>query len=194
MTDPIQEALAKARTKLTELVSERTRIDKEIVDWKRVADSLTVVAEERSGELPTDLDLRVSPQIATAMKLSFTDAIRNVLQIFNCPLAAPTIRDRLLEMGFDLSKYKQELVPIHNTLRRLEEQGEVRTVKNEQGQTVGYQWMSPLQRALAEKPFDPAKTAAVMYRDTETASADNQPFSTKLGRHKLPGQIRHGKR
>jgi hypothetical protein len=43
------------------------------------------------------------------------------------------------------------LVPIHNTLKRLEEQGEVRAAKNEQGRVKGYQWIGPIERAMKEE-------------------------------------------
>jgi hypothetical protein len=151
VTDPIQEALVKARKKLDELVTERTTIDREIVNWKRVVDSLTAVSDEHSNELPADVRLVADPRLAPLLNLKFTDAIRNVLASVDGYISAPAMRDQLIDLGFDFTKYKQELVPIHNTLKRLEEQGEAQSVKNEQGQTIGYRWISPLARALAEE-------------------------------------------
>jgi hypothetical protein len=149
-----------------------------------VFDSLSVVSSEVSADLPPDVDLANS--LAPAMgTIKFTDAIRWILKTHG-QLPAPGVRDELIQLGFDFAKYKQELVPVHNTLRRLEEQGEVQAIKNEQGQTISYKWISPLHRALAEEPIDPAKLpsniAAAIYGGTETASADNQP------RRKISGQ------
>ena len=64
------------------------------------------------------------------------------------PISVPEIREQLINLGFNFAKYAQPLVPIHNTLKRLEEQGEVSPLKNEQGQTLGYEWISPIERAL----------------------------------------------
>lgn len=151
MSDPIQDALAKAKKKLDELVTDRTRIDREIMNWKRVVDSLTAVSDEHSDEIPADVRLFADPKLTPLLNLKFTDAIRNVLASVDGYVSAPAIRDQLVDLGFDFSKYKQELVPIHNTLKRLEEQGEAQAVKNEQGQTLGYRWISPIARALAEE-------------------------------------------
>jgi hypothetical protein len=57
----------------------------------------------------------------------------------------------LVECGFDFSRYKQKLVPVHNAMRRLEEQREVRAIKNDQGRVKGYQWIAPIERAFLEE-------------------------------------------
>jgi hypothetical protein len=145
MPDPIQDALAEARSKLDKLVAERARIDKQIIEWKRVVDSLTVVSEEASDELPADVTL--DERLALTMK--FTDGVRMALQLAGGPLTVPQLRDQLVSVGFDFSKYKQELVPLHNTLKRLEEQGEVKIIRDTQERVIGYQWISPIERALA---------------------------------------------
>jgi len=151
VTDPIQNALTKAKTKLDQLVSERTRIEKEIVDWKRVVDSLTAVSEEPSDELPADVN--VGAALSSLLTLKFTDGVRTVLEAAGGTLTAPQIRDHLVNLGFDFSKYKQELVPLHNTLKRLEEQGEVKAVRDVSDRVVRYQWIPAIQRALAEHPL-----------------------------------------
>ena len=174
MTDPIQDALAKARKKLDELVTERTTIDREIMNWKRVVDSLTAVSHEHSDELPADVRLFADPKLTPLLNLKFTDAIRNVLASVDGYISAPAMRDQLIDLGFDFTKYKQELVPIHNTLKRLEEQGEAQPVKNEQGQTIGYRWISPLARALAEEGMHgpgAAMMAAFTARQNREAAA-----------------------
>jgi hypothetical protein len=147
--DTINKALSTAKAKLDELVEARKKIDREIVDWKKVLDSLSVVSGEVNEELPPDIDIA---GVSSALKLSFTDGIRTVLQITPGPMTAPQIRDRLItNYGFDFSKYRQELVPVHNTLKRLEEQGEVETIRRE-GQGVSYRWITPIERALKDVP------------------------------------------
>jgi hypothetical protein len=59
-----------------------------------------------------------------------TEAIR---WVFRPPLLLPLtqtqVRDRMAEMGYDLSKYKHEMPPIHNTLKRMKEAGEIKEVE-----------------------------------------------------------------
>ena len=56
-----------------------------------------------------------------------------MLWVFRQPLLlalTPTqVRDRMAEMGYDLSKYKHEMPPIHNTLKRMKEAGEIKEVE-----------------------------------------------------------------
>jgi hypothetical protein len=168
VADSIKNALLVARNKLSELINSRTEIDKEIIHWKRVVDSLSAVTEESSDELPEDVNLMESLAPLTTVK--FTDAVRFLLQSAKgSPISAPQIRDVLTKLGFNLSKYKQELVPIHNTLKRLQEQGEARPVKNEQGQTIGYGWIDPVQRALTDTSAWSAAAAGKLSQDISNA-------------------------
>jgi hypothetical protein len=167
MADPIKSALDDAKAKLDKLVEDRRRIDAQIIDWKRVVDSLCAVCEDVSDTLPPDVEVIVRVQAigpfqppsddnpnhveSPPMKLNFTDAIRTILRVReNRAVPVPEIRDELTVCGFDFSKYKQKLVPVHNALKRLEEQGEARAVKNEQGRVKGYQWIGSIERAMHE--------------------------------------------
>ena len=53
-----------------------------------------------------------------------TDACRMVLKGAGHPLTAIEVRGQLNAMGFDLSKYSNELAAIHTILKRLNESGE----------------------------------------------------------------------
>jgi hypothetical protein len=139
---------------LNKLLSERARIDKEIVDWKRVIDSLLAVSENDESD-PPDAELGdwLARELGGSKALKFTDGIRIVLRqnaSRKLPISVPEIRDQLINLGFNFAKYAQPLVPIHNSLKRLAEQGEVSPVKNEEGQILGYTWISPIERALVE--------------------------------------------
>jgi hypothetical protein len=86
--------------------------------------------------------------------IKFTDGVRLVLkQNRNAILTATDIRTCLLNLGFDFAKYSQPMTPIHNCLKRLEEQGEVMAKKTKDGQVIGYTWISSIERALAEDTF-----------------------------------------
>lgn len=168
VADSIKTALAEAKNKLDTLVTERRKIDEQILDWKRVVDSLCAVSEDVSDSLPPDVEVTVRVQKlqpnesasddnptrveAPPVKVNFTNAIRTILRLRETRVVpVPEIRDELIACGFDFSKYKQKLVPIHNALKRLEEQGEVRPTRNEQGRVKGYQWIAPIERAMSEE-------------------------------------------
>jgi hypothetical protein len=150
--DSINSALEAAHKKIDELLSERSKIDKEIVDWKRVIDSLLAVSEHNDTD-PSDVQVSSLDAESGKKTIKFTDGVRMVLRQNTdreVPISVPEIRTQLINLGFDFTKYAQPLVPIHNTLKRLEEQGEVSPLKNEYGQTLGYRWISPIQRALSD--------------------------------------------
>jgi hypothetical protein len=147
MDQSIKDAHATAKIKLQILQDQRNKIDREIAEWKRVYDSLSAVMED----VPDDVVIDAG---AEAFPLKFTDAIRVMLSVNpDATMTAPMIRDILTRQGFDFSAYKQELVPIHNTLKRLVDQGEATPV-TENGSTVGYKWIDPIERVLSQDPAE----------------------------------------
>ncbi|MGE5246186.1 MAG: hypothetical protein ACM3SQ_18325 [Betaproteobacteria bacterium] len=62
-----------------------------------------------------------------------TDACRLVLRNAAVPLTPTDVRDRLASMGFDLSRYSNELASIHTVLKRLNRAGELRFVPRSPG-------------------------------------------------------------
>ena len=150
-TDPISSALEIAHEKLAQFLIDRFKIDEEIIRWTQVRDSLLAVIESEDTD-PSDVE--VSALVdgkAGKATIKFTEGIRKVLRESasrRVPISVPEIRERLINLGFNFAKYSQPLVPIHNALKRLAERGEVGAIKNEQGQTLGYRWVSPIERAL----------------------------------------------
>lgn len=63
-----------------------------------------------------------------------TDAIRIVLQRAEAPMTAVAVRDRLAAIGFDLSKYSNDLSAIHTVLKRLHRAGEMQLVPGSHGE------------------------------------------------------------
>jgi len=188
MIDPINSALEAAHQKLNKLLVERSRIDREIVDWKRVIDSLMAVSENDEGD-PSDVEVSTLAAESGRTTIKFTDGVRMVLRQNanrDVPISVPEIRDQLTNLGFNFAKYAQPLVPIHNTLKRLEEQGEVSPLKNEQGQTLGYKWISPIERAL----YDDARSAAgVPYPTKSRLSLLAELTKVGLDKSKLPKDV-----
>jgi len=60
--------------------------------------------------------------------LGLTDACRLVVLGAGVPVAPADVRQRLQSIGFDLSKYANDLAAIHTILKRLNESGELRFV------------------------------------------------------------------
>jgi hypothetical protein len=161
--DPIPAFLKEAQKKLNEVTTARADLDKNyakkradidalILKWKRAIDGVMAIAESEQSD-PADIEVSAFVDgKAGRQTIKFTDAVRLCLkQRGDKPASAPDVRDRLINLGFDFGKYTQPLVPIHNCLKRLADQGEAEAVKNSDGQIVGYKWISPIEQAVAEE-------------------------------------------
>jgi hypothetical protein len=120
-------------------------------DQYRGALDAAVREYEKLGEQRREIDERMAQLAQTIGTLNrlcglvptvvwgLTDACRVVLKGFGRPMAAMEVRDRLLAIGFDLSKYANGLAAIHTVLKRLADAGELRPVALDQGK-VFYVW------------------------------------------------------
>jgi hypothetical protein len=158
MAKEIKSALEHAQQKLSGLLAERQKVDKQIMDWKRVIDSLSVVSEGIDTSIPPNLELPAN--FSEKPSLGFTDAIRAIVGKSQAGVTPTEVRDQLREIGFDLTKYKQEMVPVHNTLKRLEEQEEIYSVDTQPNHTV-YWRIDPVAKALALDPNPPSLASLV---------------------------------
>jgi hypothetical protein len=180
-SDPINAALEAAHEQITKLLSHRFEIEEEIIRWTQVRDSLLAVVETESED-PSDVEVSAFVDgKAGKATIKFTEGIRKVLRETASrpiPISVPEIRERLTNLGFNFAKYSQPLVPIHNALKRLAEQGEVGAIKNEQGQTLGYRWISPVERALksGSSPYGEISSG----RLAEIARETNRTFDEVL--------------
>jgi hypothetical protein len=150
-TNPFEIALDAARKALTAALEERSAIEQRIVSLKQTIDGLSALCEPESDE-----DLVQVQEGDQPYSFKLTDAIRLIFSATSEPMLTPTeVRDALVANGLDLSKYKQPLVPIHNTLKRLTSQGELVEFRDDKGDLRGYRWVSPLARAVAEVSNSP---------------------------------------
>ena len=121
-------------------------------DYRRALDAATA-EYEALGQQRQQIDKRLSELAQTISTLSrlcgltptvpwgLTDACRVVLRS-GAPMSPMDVRDRLLGIGFDLSKYSSELAAIHTVLKRLNEAGELRFLVG--GPKRGsYLWQKP---------------------------------------------------
>jgi hypothetical protein len=138
-------ALQEAKESLREAYEQRLAIEERILSLKQTVEGLTALC----NPAPEEVVQANKGNITTTFKLSYL--IRQVFADSEEYMLTPTeVRDALVRMGLDLSRYKQPLVPIHNTLKRLEKQGELVAFRDDNNELRGYRWVSPLARAVAE--------------------------------------------
>jgi hypothetical protein len=122
-----------ARDRLRELLRQEAEIKEQISHWGPIVEQLARLTGEpvdpeiinRINELRQDQESRAG----AGQEMGLTEAIRWVFrQPLMLPLTPTQVRDRMAEMGYDLSKYKHEMPPIHNTLKRMKEAGEIKEV------------------------------------------------------------------
>lgn len=121
-------------------------------DYRRALDA-AVKEYESLGQQRQEIDRRLLELAQTISTLSrlcgltptvpwgLTDACRTVLRS-GLPMSPTDVRDRLLAIGVDLSKYSSELAAIHTVLKRLNESGEVRYLTGGPRQGA-YLWNKP---------------------------------------------------
>ncbi|HXP67879.1 MAG TPA: hypothetical protein VOA88_01230 [Candidatus Dormibacteraeota bacterium] len=123
-------ALENARKELAGLVKQRAETDERIARLAKSIEGLEALCgdTDHSSALKTKL---IELELSDSMGL--TDAIREIIASSALPIKAPVIRDALVSQGFDPDGYSNMLTVIHNTLIRLERQGEVQKIMNPLG-------------------------------------------------------------
>jgi hypothetical protein len=81
--------------------------------------------------------------LTPTVPLGLTDAVRLVVRGAGVPMTPTEVRDRLRGMGFDVSKYVNDLAAVHTILKRLNESGELRFLARGPG-THQYIWNRPV--------------------------------------------------
>jgi hypothetical protein len=106
-------------------------------DYKRALEA-AIREYEALGQQRHDMDRRLAEVAQTIGTLSrlcglvptvpigLTDACRLIVRGAGVPMTPLDVRDRIKAIGFDLSKYSNELAAIHTILKRLNESGELR--------------------------------------------------------------------
>ena len=123
-----------ARDRLRELLRQEAEIKDQISHWGPIVEQLARLTGET---VEPDIASRInelrqaeSGEAGAGQEMGLTEAIRWVFrQPLMLPLTPTQVRDHMAEMGYDLSKYKHVMPPIHNTLKRMKEAGEIREVE-----------------------------------------------------------------
>jgi hypothetical protein len=113
-TDDYRRALATAIREYETLGQQRQDIDKRLAEVIQTIGTLSRLC----GLVPT-------------VPIGLTDACRLVVRGAGVPVTPTEVRQRLQAIGFDLSKYQNDLAAIHTILKRLNESGELRFVPRE---------------------------------------------------------------
>ena len=108
-TDDYRRALATAIREYEALGQQRQEIDKRIAEVAQTIGTLSRLC----GLVPT-------------VPLGLTDACRLVVRGAGVPVTPIDVRQRLQSIGFDLSKYSNDLAAVHTILKRLNASGELR--------------------------------------------------------------------
>ena len=144
-----------ARDRLLELLCQEKDAKDQISHWAPIVEQLaklcgqTVPPEivNRINELSVH-QLNNVNQTGVGEEMGLTEAIRWVFrQPLMLPLTPTQVRDHLAEMGYDLEKYAFVMPPIHNTLKRMKEAGEIKEVEGLGG--IGRAFVSARQGNLA---------------------------------------------
>jgi hypothetical protein len=123
-------ALEAAAKEYEALGAERQRLDRRLGELAQTISTLSRLC----GLVPT-------------VHLGLTDACRMILRSVGLPMTPVEIRDRLKAIGFDLSKYANDLAAVHTTLKRLNDAEELRLVATTPGK-IAYIWDRPAKAAL----------------------------------------------
>ena len=113
------EALRRAKADLTKAIMARDQLNLEIVRLQQLVRALTYQAVKKDEMTKTDAE-------APAEVIGFTEAVLTIVRASEEALTARNIRDRLVELGYELGRYANPLGFVHSVLGRLEEQGKIR--------------------------------------------------------------------
>jgi hypothetical protein len=116
MGEDYRRALEAATREYEALGTERQAIDKRLAELAQTIATLSKLV----GLTPT-------------VPLGLTDAIRLIMR-GGVPMTPIEVRDRLHAIGFDVSKYANDLAAVHTILKRLNSSGELRFLPRAPGQ------------------------------------------------------------
>jgi hypothetical protein len=131
-----ENALTAVSDEIQKLLKQRSEIDFRLAQLKKIADAYAALTtpppSEGDGYAAAVAGLEGMP-IEDMNVAGITDAIRQVLRASKVPLRPTDIKTALVSGGFDISDYANPGTVIHNTLTRLEKQGEITAIQSSFG-------------------------------------------------------------
>src|ERR1700730_3531939 len=137
-------ALKAAQSELREIITERARLDDRLNQLKKTIDALSALLKENpalANGFSNAYGILVGVEGLAAPgagDMGISDAIRQLLIESKAPLTPPEIRNYLSDKGFDFSAYANPMAVIHNTLKRLNKQGEIAGIVGTAGEVTSY--------------------------------------------------------
>jgi len=170
-------------------------------DYRRALDAATREYEEL-GARRREIDGRLaqlSQSIATLTRLlgltptvpfGLTDAIRMTVRGAGVPMTPVEVRDRLHAIGFDVSKYTNDLAAVHTILKRLNESGEIRFMPAAPGGQHRYLWNTGSAPVVLTKDVIQYMRDNTLDREAAQATEIDEPPPGK----RAAGRVSPGKR
>ena len=121
-----------ALARFSEVIRQETEAKQYISHWAPIVEQLAKLAGETlEPEIANRIrELKREQEGAIGQEMGLTEAIRWVFrQPHLVPLTPTQVRDELAKMGYDLEKYAFVMPPIHNTLKRMRDAGEINEVE-----------------------------------------------------------------
>jgi hypothetical protein len=131
--------------------------------------------------------------LTPTVPLGLTDACRMVMR-GGQPMTPVEVRDRLLAIGLDVSKYANDLAAVHTILKRLNSSGELRLVPGAPGKHR-YAWNGPttpvaLTRDIVSFMHDATHEREAMRATTEPRDEAEEEPPPRAPRPKRAGKTR----
>jgi len=123
--------------------------------------------------------------LTPTVPLGLTDACRMILR-HGEPLKPVAVRDRLVSIGIDMSKYANDLAAVHTILKRLHASGELRFIPGTTG-SHQYVWNRPATPRMPARDIVSAMHDATHEREAMRVTAvpedgDDAPRATRTKR------------
>jgi len=169
-------------------------------DYRRALEAATR-EYEALGEKRREIDQRLAElaqTIATLSKLlgltptvpmGLTDAVRLVVRGAGVPMTPVDVRDRLAAIGFDVSKYVNDLAAVHTILKRLNDSGELRFIPRQPGKHQ-YVWNRPVTPVVLTPDIVKKMHENLAEREAMNAETDPEP-PRPARRGRRPSAPRH---
>lgn len=173
-TDDYRRALATAIREYEALGQQRQDVDRRIAEVAQTIGTLSRLC----GLVPT-------------VPLGLTDACRLVVRGAGVPVTPTDVRQRLQSIGFDLSKYANDLAAIHTILKRLNESGELRFIpRAHEPAKHAYVWNRGPSAAVLGSDIAAFMRQNVLEREAMRAIERPAPPRTKVRAPRTPKRTR----
>jgi hypothetical protein len=149
--NPYRDALFTAWRQMTELKEEEKRLIIKKAQLKQTSDALWPLAFPDEAGAHPDIN-----------SMTLADAIRLLVKSCNGrPTNIKEIRNRLQDVGYDLSKYKNPLASIHTAANRMVESEELSWYDEDRNRLTEGENMKPVLTSEQPNPETPAAIDAV---------------------------------